>query len=100
MPLDTKKTERRATLSGPLWSLTALTVTSIFITKVRHTRSSREMDKRNRMTSLVSDAAWRFGKIAAPLGKALLFSAADEHISYKKDLCIAIEKGGVSVAYG
>ena len=58
------------------------------------------MDKRNRMTSLVSDAAWRFGKIAAPLGKALLFSAADEHISYKKDLCIAIEKGGVSVAYG
>lgn len=58
------------------------------------------MVSKDKIRSLVIEAGWRAGRIAAPLGRALFFSAADEHIAYKKELCISIEKGGVSVAYG
>ncbi|MBF0559068.1 MAG: pilus assembly protein PilM [Nitrospirae bacterium] len=58
------------------------------------------MDKRSKITSLVLDAAWRAGKIARPLTNILLFSAADEHVSFKKEFCLSLEKGGVSFAYG
>lgn len=39
-------------------------------------------------------------KISVPIRNVLTFSAADERISYKKGLCVSIEKTGVSVAYG
>ncbi len=58
------------------------------------------MEAIRKITSFVFDTASGVKKITIPLRNALTFSAADERISYKKELCVAIEKTGVSLAYG
>ncbi len=47
-----------------------------------------------------SRAASRLHELARPVWRVLSFSAADERISPKRDLCISIEKAGVSAAFG
>ncbi len=39
-------------------------------------------------------------KMGAGLGRLLFLSPADDRISFKKILCLSIEKGRVSVAFG
>jgi len=58
------------------------------------------MEAIRKITSSVFGTASGLRKITLPLWKALTFNAADDRISYKKELCVAIEKTGVSVAYG
>ena len=58
------------------------------------------MEAIKNITSFVFSAASGAQKITLPLRNVLTFNAADERISYKKELCVAIEKTGVSVAYG
>ncbi len=58
------------------------------------------MEAIKKITSFVFDTASGARKITLPLRNALTFNAADERISYKKELCVAVEKTGVSVAYG
>jgi len=58
------------------------------------------MEAIKKITSFVLDTAYGVQKITLPLRNALTFNAADDRISYKKELCVAIEKTGVSVAYG
>jgi hypothetical protein len=60
----------------------------------------RDREAIRKITSFGFSMASGVQKITLPLWKALTFNAADERISYKKELCIAIEKTGVSVAYG
>ncbi len=40
------------------------------------------------------------GRIAVPLRDIFVFSAADDRIALRKALCVAVERSGVSVAYG
>ena len=58
------------------------------------------MEAIKKITSLAVGAAYGVQKNTLPLRRALTFNAADERISYKKELCVAVEKTGVSVAYG
>jgi len=58
------------------------------------------METTRKITSFVSGTASWVREITLPLWTALTFNAADERISFKKELCVAIEKTGVSVAYG
>ncbi len=58
------------------------------------------MDAIRKITSLASDTASALRKVALPLRNALALSAADERITYKKELCVAVEKSGIAVAYG
>lgn len=53
-----------------------------------------------RITTAASVSAAKLKLLAEPLWKALTFSLADETISYKKSLCISIDKAGLSAAYG
>ncbi len=58
------------------------------------------MEAIKKIASFVSGTASGVQKITLPLLNALTFNAADERISYKKELCVAVEKTGVSVACG
>ena len=60
----------------------------------------RETEAIKKITSFAFGAASGVQKITRPLINALTFNAADDRISYKKELCVSVEKTGVSVAYG
>lgn len=53
-----------------------------------------------RISSLALDSASRLKGVVEPFLRALTFSPADEAISSKKILCVAIENTGLAVAYG
>ncbi|MCL5237664.1 MAG: PilN domain-containing protein [Nitrospirae bacterium] len=60
----------------------------------------REIAAIKNLNSMALHSAARLHELSRSLWKVLTFSAADERIAPKKDLCIAIEKSGLSVAYG
>lgn len=53
-----------------------------------------------KITSAASESAVRLKIMLKPLWRALTFSPADDVISYKKNLCVSIDRTGTSVAYG
>ncbi len=53
-----------------------------------------------RLTTAALDVTLGLKRMSGPLWDILTFSPADERISPKKTVCIAIEKSGFSVAYG
>ncbi len=60
----------------------------------------RESAAVKKMTSVVSDSLVRLKAKGKPLRKVLAFSLADESLAPAKSVCVAVEKGLVSVAYG
>lgn len=54
----------------------------------------------NKLSAAASGSAARLKKILSPLWKALTFSLADDLITPGKNLCVSIEKGSLTVAYG
>ena len=58
------------------------------------------MEEIKKITSFFLGAASGVQKITLPLINALTFNAADDRISFKKVLSVAVEKTGVSAAYG
>ncbi|MGD0280864.1 MAG: PilN domain-containing protein [Dissulfurispiraceae bacterium] len=58
------------------------------------------MEAIRKINLFASETVSALRKVALPLSNALAFSAADERITYKKELCVAVEKSGIAVAYG
>ncbi len=58
------------------------------------------MDAIRKITSAAFNTSAALRKVILPLRNVLAFNLADERITYKKELCVAIERSGVSVAYG
>ena len=54
----------------------------------------------NKLSAAASGSAARLKEILSPLWKALTFSLADDLITPKKNLCVSLEKGNLTVAYG
>ena len=53
-----------------------------------------------KFSAAASDSAARLKKVLSPLWKALTFSLADDLITPGKNLCVSLEKGNLTVAYG
>lgn len=53
-----------------------------------------------KITTAASGSAVKLKLLTGPLWKALTFSPAEDTISYKKSLCLSIDKTGLSAAYG
>lgn len=54
----------------------------------------------SKMTSVFNDLAGRLKRGSKPVWKILTYSPADDTISPKSDVCISIEEGFLSAAYG
>ena len=53
-----------------------------------------------KIVSIASDSAIKLKEMWIPMQRILTFSIADEIIAPKKSMCISIEKGSLSIAYG
>jgi len=53
-----------------------------------------------KLVSIASDSAIKLTEMWKPLQRILTFSIADDIIAPKKNLCVSIEKGSLSIAYG
>jgi len=53
-----------------------------------------------KLVSIASDSAIKLKEMWKPLQRILTFSIADDIIAPKKNLCVSIEKGSMSIAYG
>jgi len=53
-----------------------------------------------KLTTFISNSAAALEKLRRPLWRILTFSPADDIISPKKSLCVSIEKGSLSIAFG
>ncbi|MDH5202042.1 MAG: PilN domain-containing protein [Nitrospirota bacterium] len=53
-----------------------------------------------KIVSIASDSAIKLKEMWPPVQRVLTFSIADDIIAPKKNLCISIEKGSLSIAYG
>jgi len=53
-----------------------------------------------KLVSIASDSAMKLKEMWNPLQRILTFSIADDIIAPKKNLCVSIDKGSLSIAYG
>jgi general secretion pathway protein L len=53
-----------------------------------------------KLVSIASDSAIKLKEMWKPLQRILTFSIADDIIAPKKNLCVSIDKGNLSIAYG
>jgi Tfp pilus assembly protein PilN len=54
----------------------------------------------NKLSTFAASSSMAFRKLSDPLWRMLTFSLADDSVYPAKAVCAAIEKGGLSVAYG
>lgn len=53
-----------------------------------------------KLSAAASGSAAKLKLLTEPVWKALTFSPANDTVSYKKTLCLSIDKNGISAAYG